>query len=59
MVHVADIMAARLNLGYAGTVDTLDVDPKVLDELKLTPSILDEVGAQAPVAYEQAQQFLN
>lgn len=59
IVHVADVLAARLNLGYAGTVDARELDPKLLEELKLTSVMIELVSQQAPRAYEQAQQFLN
>ena len=59
LVHVADILAARGSFGYSGTVASLEVDPAVLDELKLTAGVIDEVTAELPEAIEVAEQLMN
>lgn len=54
LVYVGDILAARANLGYAGTVASLEINPQVMNELKLSQSLIDEVLAALPEAYEIA-----
>lgn len=59
MSNVADIMAARAALGYAGTVDRPEYRQSVLDELKLTAPMIDEVLTLLPAAAEVADNLLN
>ncbi len=54
LVYVGDILAARAKLGYAGTVASLEINPQVITELKLTQPLIDEVLAALPEAYEVA-----
>lgn len=44
VVHVADVMAAELKIGFSGTVETQAVDPEILKLLRLNSSDLEEVA---------------
>lgn len=59
LVHVADVMAAKNDIGYARVVDSLEISPGVLDELKLTESALDEIEQQLPAAVEVTESLLS
>ncbi len=59
LVHVADVIAARAELGFAGTVDKLEARPGVLAELKLTDAVIDEVTQALPPAVEVADSMLS
>lgn len=59
MSNVADIMAARSGIGYAGTVDRPEYRETVLDELKLTAPMIDEIQGQLPAAAQVADSLLN
>ena len=58
IVHVADVVAARLQIGYGRTVDATDVNPAVLERLSLTDQTLGEVMAEIPEAAEEAATLL-
>jgi HD-like signal output (HDOD) protein len=57
IVHVADILAARVGKGYTRTVDTEIVTSEVLDLLKLGESDIDAVAEMLPDAIQEAQQM--
>ena len=59
LVHVADILAARHELGYTGTVAGTEIDPQVLDELKITQQALEEISEQLPDAFMVTDQLLT
>ena len=59
IVNAADILTARAKLGFSGTVATLDIDPQVMDELKLTESMIEQLCAKIPEAYEVADSILR
>jgi HD-like signal output (HDOD) protein len=54
LIHVADVLAARLGLGYARTVETQRVEPEVLDFARLTSTDLDELAEALPAAVKEA-----
>jgi HD-like signal output (HDOD) protein len=58
-VHVADLLAAKNGIGYCGTVETVEFDPRVLDSLKLTGESLDEIEQQLPEAIEVADGLMS
>ena len=59
LVHVADVMAARQRFGYTKIVDSQQILPGVLDQLKLSEAMLDDLEQQLPAAYEVADSLLN
>jgi len=59
MVHVADVLAGELGLGYAGTVQRQAIDQCVLDELKLRPDSLDELRNDLPQAARVADELMT
>lgn len=54
-VHVADVVADRCGLGYAGNVETRDVPEWVLRRLRLDEEVLTELEAELPRAMEEAE----
>ena len=59
VVHVADVMAARLGIGFTGTVETDEVDPRILQLLQLSQRDLDEVADELLAALEESQAMSN
>jgi len=59
LVHVSDVLAGRLQLGYSRTVETTEFDPSLLDLLKLTNKTLEEVEAELPKATEEAADLMQ
>ncbi len=58
IVHVADITAARLQIGCSRSVEVTEIDPAVLDRLSLDPATLDEAMAEIPDATNEAAGLL-
>ncbi|MEX0775983.1 MAG: HDOD domain-containing protein [Phycisphaeraceae bacterium] len=59
LVHVADVTAARLGLGYGRTVECTEIASDVLDSVGLTPARVEEVAAALPKAVEEAGAMLT
>ncbi|MBI1369002.1 MAG: HDOD domain-containing protein [Planctomycetes bacterium] len=59
MVHVADVLAARLKLGCDKTVSTLEIEPEVTDYLKLTDKMIEQVTEDLPRAHEVAGDVMS
>ena len=59
LVHVADVVAAQLELGFTGSVECADVNPDVLKQVNLTPVHLDQVKEDLPAAMEEAMGLLQ
>ena len=59
LVHIADITAARLDLGYARTVETKELDPELLAQLHLTPQKIQEVADVLPDSLSEANALLT
>lgn len=57
IVHVADILAARSGAGYGRTVDSLEIDPAILQTLNLNEAQIDDVAAHLQEALSEAQQL--
>ncbi len=55
LVHVADILAARLDGAVSVLTEHTEVRPDILTELKLTNEQLDDVLSQLPKAMEEAK----
>jgi HD-like signal output (HDOD) protein len=58
LVHLADVLASKLGLGYTGSVETLEFNPEVLKELELSQPELDQVGNDMPTAMKEAMTML-
>lgn len=54
LVHVADVLAARLGLGYTRTVESMVIEPELLSRLSLTESELDELTTPLPEMVAEA-----
>lgn len=54
IVHTADIIAARLHIGFTRTVDATDIEPAVLERLSLDEAAVGKVMAELPEATEEA-----
>jgi HD-like signal output (HDOD) protein len=59
LVHVSDVLAARLKLGFTRSVETATLDTELLQELNLTPEILAEVEKELPAAIQEATSLLQ
>lgn len=59
IVHVADILAARIGIGYTRTVETEAVDPQVISSLNLSESDIEAVAETLPDAIRESQQLLS
>ena len=59
LVHVADICAASMQLGFTRTVETDQIASEILDELKLTQEHVNDVCERLPAAMEEASALLN
>ena len=55
LVHVADILTARAEIGFARSAETHEIDTNLLEELKLTAAQVDEVNEELPEAMQEAQ----
>ena len=58
MVHVADVMAAQLEVGYAGTVESDTVSPEVLELLGISEETLDELRESMPKKIQRTIEML-
>lgn len=59
IVHVADIMAARIGAGYTRTVETDVVSPEILSLLNMDESDVEAIAETLPEAIEETQQLLS
>ncbi|MEX0652799.1 MAG: HDOD domain-containing protein [Phycisphaeraceae bacterium] len=59
LVHLADVLAARMEMGFTGTVETREISPNLLEQLKLTSASLDEVCQALPEAVDEAQALFS
>ncbi|MFA9477535.1 HDOD domain-containing protein [Phycisphaerales bacterium AB-hyl4] len=59
LVHMADILAAELEMGFVGTVETREIPANLLTELKLTAAMIDEVKKAMPDAVQEAQALFS
>ena len=58
-VHLADILVAKIDIGYTDTVDTKEFTKEVLAELNITAQAVDEIGEALPEAMDEANTLLN
>lgn len=59
LVHIGDILAARLELGYTRTVDADQIDPTILGELNLNEVAIAEISEALPQAVEEAAALMK
>ena len=59
VVHVADVLAAQIDIGYTRTVETESVDPEVLGCIDLSQSDLEALAEALPDAILETQQLLS
>lgn len=59
VVHVGDVLAARLQLGFVHDVQQDAVDPAILDELRLTTARLAELEESLPELVEEVAVILG
>lgn len=59
LVHVADIITRRMDVGVPLLTEHQEVRPDILEELKLTAEQIDEVVAALPNAMEEAKGIFN
>jgi HD-like signal output (HDOD) protein len=59
IVYVADRMSAVADYGFRADVKSTEIDPAVLDELKITAEQVEKVQEALPQVYEEAEATLN
>ncbi len=59
IVHAADVLAARLGLGYCRTVETTQINAAMLEEMGIDQPGIDEIVAIMPEATEQTAALLR
>ncbi len=59
IVHIADILSSRLNLGFSRSVETQEINPDVLSDVGLTPEDIEEVLQKLPEATDEAMVMLQ
>jgi HD-like signal output (HDOD) protein len=55
LVHLADVLAARLELGFTRGTETQDLDHGLLEQLRLTTNQIDQVVGLMPEAMDEAK----
>ena len=59
LVHVADIVAARAQVGFTGSVEFEQPSPEVCEDLKLTNDVVEEIIKILPEAMDEADYLLK
>jgi len=59
MVHIADILAGRLELGFSRGLETHEIHPELLKEVKLSQLDIDAVLTELPAATDEAMVMLK
>ena len=59
LVFLADVITKRLGMGFTAGTETSEIDPAMLEELKLTEAAILEVCEQLPEAIEEAQAIFH
>jgi len=59
LVHVADIIAASMELGFSGDVEAAEIDPQLLTDLHLDPQHIEETINELPAAMDEASNLLR
>ena len=55
VVYVADRLSARCGFGFRGDLKSLDIDPAVLSELRMTDEQVEQICEQLPQLYEEVE----
>lgn len=55
LVHLADVITAKLDIGFTRGVEAQDFDPGLLQQLNLSPAQIDDVIKNVPEAMEEAK----
>jgi hypothetical protein len=58
-VYIADVLSAKLQLGFTGSVESTEPNPDVLKQINLTPAHIDQVADDLPKAMEEAMGLLQ
>lgn len=58
-VYLADVLVAKLGIGYTDTVDEKEFNEEVLADLNLTAQQVEIMGEALPEAMEEAKNLLN
>ncbi|WP_197995824.1 HDOD domain-containing protein [Gimesia algae] len=59
IIHVADVLAARLGEGYSRTVETQTIDPEILSALNLREADIELIMDSLAEAIEETHQLLG
>ncbi len=59
IVHIADILAKKLELGFTGDVECDNFNPEILEELKITHDMIDEIIEALPEAIEETKMMMS
>ena len=59
MIYVADRLAAEVGTGFRLDLVSTDIDPHVIDHLKLTPDILSQLRTDMPEALKSVESMLS
>ena len=59
LVHIADIIVAQHGIGFTRGIEHKEINPSLLEELKLTLQQVEEVSKQLPEAMEEAQTIFS
>ena len=59
LVHIADVIAAKLELGFTASVECANVSTDILQHVNLTSQDLDQVAEELPSAMEEAMGLLQ
>jgi HD-like signal output (HDOD) protein len=59
LVHIADILAAKLELGFSRGTEADEIDPALLLQLNLTQEQIDEVAQALPEAMEETKALFS
>ena len=59
LVHVADVVAARQELGFTRGTEVAEIDQNLLETLKLTNAQVDEMSEELPEAMEESRQLFS
>ena len=58
-VHLADVLVAKLGIGYTDTVESTEFNEEVLADLNLTCDQVEKIGEALPNAMEEAENLLD
>ncbi len=57
LVHISDIVATRLEMGFVRGTEAKEIDQNLLEELKLSASQVDEISEELPEAMQETRQL--